>query len=390
MSTKAQLREAILEQLSAHGYEPSLPTQQDLSKNFIRHRHNQQRNERLDQELNFIKRRAAPLLRHFAEGTEISPDAIRPQLIEVEQRTEHADLFRLASLLWSIPTSRGYGRRMRFLVVDQQNQRLIGILGLGDPVFNLAARDRWIGWDAQIRRARLVNVLDAYVLGAVPPYSHLISGKLIAALATCKTITRRFRRKYGHSEGIISEAGKEPHLSLITATSALGRSSLYNRLRLPSSVSFQRIGTTKGYGHFHIPGDLVMRLRGYLQRRDHRYAHGNRFGDGPNWKMRLIREGLRALGIGEHALFHGIQREVYAAPLATNCRSHLLGRSARPRLNNLTEQETSEYCLARWIRPRAERDKTYIGVSRSDIATLIANGHAHALEALLGPHQPPP
>ena len=72
---------------------------------------------------------------------------------------------------------------MRFLVWDTENGKLIGILALGDPVFNLSARDHHIGWTSTQRKKRLVGVMDAYVLGAVPPYSSLLCGKLIACLA---------------------------------------------------------------------------------------------------------------------------------------------------------------------------------------------------------------
>ena len=35
----------------------------------------------------------------------------------------------------------GFGRRLRFLVWDDSNGKLIGILAIGDPVFNLSVRD---------------------------------------------------------------------------------------------------------------------------------------------------------------------------------------------------------------------------------------------------------
>src|SRR5262249_41111946 len=69
------------------------------------------------------------------------------------------------------------GRRLRYLVWDANNDKLIGIMALGDPVFNLKVRDELIGWDIKDRGKRLVNVLDAYVLGAVPPYNMLLGGQ---------------------------------------------------------------------------------------------------------------------------------------------------------------------------------------------------------------------
>ena len=43
---------------------------------------------------------------------------------------------------------------MRFLVMDQSNGKLMGLFALTDPVFNLQARDNWIGWTTEDRRQR--------------------------------------------------------------------------------------------------------------------------------------------------------------------------------------------------------------------------------------------
>jgi hypothetical protein len=111
------------------------------------------------------------LLRWFASGSEIDPTKIKLTLRRVRSDTLEADLFRLATLTWSVPVSAGFGRRMRYLVWDEGHDRLAGIIALGDPVFNLSVRDKLIGWSTDDRSERLVNLLDAYVLGAVPPYS---------------------------------------------------------------------------------------------------------------------------------------------------------------------------------------------------------------------------
>ena len=53
-----------------------------------------------------------------------------------------------------------YGRRLRFLVLDRAHgDKLIGLIGLADPVFARAARDRWIGWDVETRTHALTNVM---------------------------------------------------------------------------------------------------------------------------------------------------------------------------------------------------------------------------------------
>jgi len=157
---------------------------------------------------------------------------------------------------------------MRFLVWDASNAKLIGLIGLADPVFNLRARDEFVGWTAEDRRARLVNVLDAYVIGAIPPYSMLLGGKLVASLVCTAEINAAFAHKYSRTRGIISRERKGAVLAMVTTSSALGRSSMYNRLRLPGCRLFRSVGYTSGWGHFHIPDQLFSTMREYL-----RFAH---------------------------------------------------------------------------------------------------------------------
>lgn len=86
----------------------------------------------------------------------------------------------------------------------------MGLIAIGDPVFNLAVRDNYIGWNASDRSDRLVNVMDAYVLGAIPPYNSLLCGKLIASLLRTQEIYDDFSRKYGSTTGLISKSEKKP------------------------------------------------------------------------------------------------------------------------------------------------------------------------------------
>ena len=258
---------------------------------------------------------------------------------------------------------------------DRQNGRLIGLFAIGDPVFNLTARDDWVGWSHEDRRERLVHVMDAYVIGAVPPYSYLIGGKLVAALMASSQVKRAYERKYLGREAIISGKTNRARLVLLTTTSALGRSSLYNRLTIPGKLRFERVGMTKGFGHFHLSGEVFQLLRQHLEHEGHPYASGHRFGMGPNWKLRVARAALEDLGIqGNAVLKHGIAREVYAVPLAANWRKILLGQNIRVRSTVLPAAQISEYCLSRWIIPRAGRDKRYASFQRTDIAKAVLVG----------------
>jgi hypothetical protein len=344
----------------------------EVTKETVRRLHRLSRKDQLQSFRQLINERGKELIEHFANGTDVEPTHIDPELVPVYAHTNDADLFRMATLLWSVPVSQGFGRRLRFLVRDRQNGKLIGVFGLTDPVFNLAARDAWIGWSVEDRRARLVQVMDAYVVGAVPPYAQLIGGKLVAALMTSANVMRAYEKKYRGTESVISRKIKPSKLVLLTTTSALGRSSIYNRLRIPDGTRFECIGHTKGFGHFHLSGHLFERLRTRLATIKHPYASGNRFGMGPNWRIRVVREALKSIGLpADSILKHGIQREIFAAPLAENWQQVLKGEQTRVRAKGGSVEEIADYCLTRWMIPRSVRDQSYRTVTRESILAAM-------------------
>jgi hypothetical protein len=217
--TKAALRKALQSQFRMLGYVKSgdgYSLAEQLTKQRVRDLHAVHRKGCLTQERSFVKERGHDLVKNFATGRQVDPNLIEPELVEVASDTPEAELFRFATLLWSVPVSRGFGRRLRFLVKDRQNGKLIGLFALGDPVFNLTARDKWIGWTHEDRAERLVHVMDAYVVGAVPPYAKLIGGKLIAALMTSSEVVEAHERKYSGKESLISGEVKRARLLLFT------------------------------------------------------------------------------------------------------------------------------------------------------------------------------
>src|SRR2546427_7340772 len=113
--------------------------QRNHSKNKIRRIHAMSRQERLKLEQPFVHKWLQRISKYFASGSDVNPSLIDPEPVLVEDDEEMAALFRLACLWWSVPVSRGFGRRFRVLVFDKSNGKLIGLLGLTDPVFNLRA-----------------------------------------------------------------------------------------------------------------------------------------------------------------------------------------------------------------------------------------------------------
>ncbi len=372
---RASLKRRLRRHLKNLGFSKSADGMLEIpeqSKEVIRSLHTNQRSEKFVRNRQFIKDHYQKFSQYFASGDEIEPSKISPVLQRVRGGTWESRLFRLATMTWSVPVSNGFGRRIRYLVWDQHNEKLIGLIAIGDPVFNLSVRDELIGWDANARVKRLVNLMDAYVLGAVAPYNMLLAGKLIACLVRSKDVYEDFLETYGDRCGIISEENKKARLLAVITSSSLGRSSVYNRLKLGETQYFRSIGYTSGWGHFHIPDRLFVDLREFLREIGHPYADHHRYGQGPNWRLRTTRAALMALGFKDDLLKHGIQREVFIAELAANAVSMLRTGRGRPNLKTLlSASEVSELALERWILPRAERNPEFASWTLEDFKKSV-------------------
>lgn len=362
--TKKSMKHVLFKTMAEQGYiirgsqiiSPNINSKED-----IRRLHYKQRKIILSEERNFFLKYGWDYVHtYFADGKDISPRQFSPELIPVVSEEWTGKLFRLTTLLWSIPVSKGYGRRMRFLVIDKSNGKLAGIIALGDPVFNLKVRDEHIGWDANLRKERLFNIMDAYVLGAVPPYNQLLVGKFLAGLLCTNEIRHYFFEKYKDRTTIIEGRRKKADLVLVTTTSALGKSSVYNRVFIDRSGNreylLKSIGYTAGYGHFHVPDEVFNLMRKFLAERGEKYADGHEYGDGPNWKMRVIRKTMELLGYSKTPLLkHGIKREVFVASLASNYKDYLQGKTDEPKFIDLTLNEYGSFFRERFMIPRFER-----------------------------------
>ena len=201
---------------------------------------------------------------------------------------------------------------------------------------------------------------------------------MVACLVRSRQIYNDFTRTYGNTTGIISGTIKKPRLLAVTTSSSMGRSSVYNRLKLGGVRYFEPIGYTRGWGHFHISDDLFHELRDYLRNIGHRYADQHRFGQGPNWRLRTTRAALKALGFRDELLRHGIRREVFVSNLASNAATILRTGKGRPDLSSLLAvQQVADLALDRWVLPRARRRPDYRVWKSDDVLASTPQPRQH-------------
>ncbi len=348
---------------------------ENLDKRKIRKLHNEAVRHKIEESKKGLIEHEPSLLQCFASGEEIVPDKINPKLVEVHAGSKEALLFRYAGLHWSIPVSSGYGRRLRYLVIDQHTNKVMGLFGLGDPVFSLRHRDQWVGWNHEDRKERLHHVVDAFVLGAVPPYSFLLGGKLIALLTTSNEVREAFKRKYEGKKSVIRERKNTGEIAMVTTTSALGRSSMYNLLKcaepklsaqpdieiehLEKRLVFECVGHTQGFGEFHFSNGIYGSLTAYAKSNTTATASHESWGSGFRNRQEVVQKALGQLGLPKSWLNHGIKREIYVAPLAENTRAFLCGNDRELHYYDQPVSELFKWYRERWLLPHSEKNKYY-------------------------------
>ncbi len=356
--SKEMMKARIFASLQEQGYLvskdtislPKTPTKDDLRK-IQQHA----TKKILENNEKAIRRYEKHLIQYIANGDEVIPEKIDPELILVKSRSENERLFRYTALHWSIPISSGYGRRMRFLLMDKNNGKLIGIFALGDPVFGLKDRDKWIGWNRETRQQRLYHMMDAYVLGAVPPYSYLLGGKLVALSTLSNEVRVHFQTKYEVNSPLISKKQKPPILAMISTTSALGKSSIYNRIKVNGNTYWHRIGFTKGCGEFHFSNGIYKDLRAFVVSHCNPTMRHKDWGVGFRNKREIVQSCLQVLGLPLTFANHGIPREIFAAPLGWNALEYLRGESEEIQCYDWPLSMLSEIHRDRWLLARSER-----------------------------------
>ena len=288
---------------------------------------------------------------YFASPNDINIDKIEPYLVPVEGNGIENKIWAYALTFWSVPVSAGYGRRMRYLVFDKQNDKLIGVFGLCDPLIGFNIRDNYIGWNREQKHERLYNCLAAYILGAVPPYNLVLGSKLVALTAMFADVRKDFYKKYKDRETIIAGKKKLPKLVMIDTFGAFKKSAIYTRL-----MNWKFIDYTEGKSHIHITANGSWELIKEFVPKD--YFNRYKFGQGSNWKMRTLRVGLENLGFDrEDLLSIGWQRAYYMCPLITNWKEFLTMKHKRPKFIKNTNQDLVNYWKERWVNPRKEKLK---------------------------------
>jgi hypothetical protein len=242
-----------------------------------------------------------------------------------------------------------------------------------------------------------IDMLDITVCGAVPPYSHLLGGKLVSLILTSPEVREAYHARYAQRASVIASAmagrsvTRKPQLVLLGTTSLYGiGSSQYSRLRMPAEraggtpgneIRYVERGITEGYGSLHFSSGTLIEIRRLFAELTNGRRVKHIFGEGANPRLREVREALDQVGLpSDRLLKHDSSRIVYAVPLASNFREILLQVEQLPNYllpNDDTEQRTRDivmFWMQRWLLGRISSEQVLQNLATHSVAHPVTHG----------------
>ncbi len=243
------------------------------------------------------------------------------------------------------------------------------------------------------------NMMDIIVCGAIPPYNHLLAGKLVSLLMMSPEVNRYYEERYQNQVSVIASGMKGEPVIRDSRLVFLGTTSLYetgssqyNRVSLPinsicskytiKKMQFQKLGLTKGFGTVYVSDQTVGALSDLILKECGSQQVSTTFGEGTSPRLRLIKKGLNLLGLpASNLIRHNFKRIVYGVELAENTYEFLRGEEETPRyyLNQENPEEiTEEICKFwrnRWLAMRIKNSNVLNQVREFRIEEFLVSNN---------------
>ncbi len=235
----------------------------------------------------------------------------------------------------------------------------------------------------QIKKRRAgAGMMNIMVCGAIPPYNHILGGKLVGMALTGPKVINAYRNKYNDTVSKIASSMKgEPVIKsedvVFYDTTGLFEvgSAQYDRIRVPANngqIEYEELGYTQGYGSIQFGPETRKRLSQVTEFEEGRQVVRGRFGEGVAPRMRKIRRGLENCGLDGDLLKHESRRIVYGVDLAENAKSYLRGETDDPvyywDFDDIEAEQQSIYdhWKKRWVSKRIQKPEILDRIAEFD------------------------
>jgi len=154
---------------------------------------------------------------------------------------DEKELWRYVRVIVSSAPWTGYvGKQLKYLLMDEDEEKVFGIIGLGSDLLNLNPRNVFLGiknMSIQEKLKRINYLMNMFVCVGVYPFSLFTGGKLLALVSVSNNIIEDYQKVY------------DSPIYGITTTSLYGKSIQYDRLNDPTTnlANWNYLGLTEGF-----------------------------------------------------------------------------------------------------------------------------------------------
>ena len=247
------------------------------------------------------------------------------------------------------------GRNLKYLVVDLESQKYLGVITIGSDVMSLSSRDDFIGWgkSTKIDKKKLNHIGIASTIVPVQPsgYNFLL-GKLIACLCTSSKIREDWEKKYKDT------------LVGLTTTSLYGSYSMYNSIPI-----WKKVGSSKGKISIKPDDDHYLYWNDWVKNNYPDEFYHATHSTGP--KQNVITLIFRKLGIKLNDYNNEQEKGVYFSEFYENTKEFLKDEVGEKDLIMKDKiEEGMDYIMKWWIPKAVKRYKKLLKEKNLQTDTL--------------------
>jgi len=240
------------------------------------------------------------------------------------------------------------GRFVKFLLVDDVSEKILGFASIASEMPALRERDELIGvkkevWMAKDGEGTNNHSVQCPCIAATQPFgSNFLGGKLMATMLTTSVVRDSYFKKY------------EDILVGMTTTSLYGAESMYNGIKW-----WKGVGISAGKIYLQPSHEIYDRWHAWLQKnRKSEYLKKMTQKEGisgpvTSAKMRVINMIFKEIGVKSSIYHHGYQRGCYYSCFYENGFEFLRGEIDEPKLIMKPLFQLDVQAVLEWWKPKA-------------------------------------
>ena len=244
------------------------------------------------------------------------------------------------------------GRNLRFIIEDEITGKLLGNICISSDFLDLTPRDKWIGWDRDIKtQGNMINhtAIGSSIVPVQPLGFNYVGGKLMALLCLSDTVQNTWKKQYGDT------------LVGVTTTSIYGKSKKGGLSTYDNLKHWKKMDYTSGSVAYETTKETQGKIRQWLHKNHTRKYfewYGAKKPTGGVYKRdhrnRSYHFTYQKLGIPKEYIKSDHARGIYFSPLYNNTREFLCKQAQESDLQKSFDT-SEEYLTTLWKEKYAKK-----------------------------------